>query len=119
MKKLANKIFDKKRKYFRRKQKTNTATKENTNLPRVIVNRSNSYIYAQAVDRSGNVLAAGNDLKLKEGTKKEKAYEVGQNLWKTLLDKWVDKVAFDRNWFPYHGRVANVAEWLRQSWVKV
>ena len=119
MRKLSNKIFEKKLKHQRRKARTNNATKYNTNLPRVIVNRSNSYIYAQAVDKQGYVLAAANDLKIKEWTKKEKAFRVWEELAKKLNENWITQVAFDRNWFIYHGRVAQLAEWLRNSGLKV
>lgn len=113
MKKLSNKIFEKSRRHSRRKNRVNTILKTNTNLPRVIVNRTNKYIYSQVVDVNWNVIASSNDLNLKTWTKKERAFIVGQNLSKKLQDKNLVDVCFDRNWYIYHWRVEQVAEWLR------
>jgi ribosomal protein L18 len=52
MKKVKNKIKEVRRKYLRRKHRVNTILKKVTNLPRLIVFRSNRYIYAQIVDRN-------------------------------------------------------------------
>jgi ribosomal protein L18 len=66
MKKVKNKIKEVRRKYLRRKHRVNTILKKVTTLPRLIVYRSNKYIYAQIIDKNGNVLAAASDLKIKE-----------------------------------------------------
>lgn len=119
MRKITNKLYEKKHRYQKRKEKSNNRLKTNTNLPRVIVNKSNCYNYAQVVDKSGKVLAVANDLKDSEWTKKEKALRVWQKIAEKLKSNWIEKVAFDRNWNIYHGRVAKVAEWIRQWWVSL
>jgi ribosomal protein L18 len=40
--------------------------KKVTDLPRLIVFKSNKYTYAQIVDRNWNVIAAASDLKMKK-----------------------------------------------------
>ncbi len=113
MKKLSNKLFEKSKRHWMRKKRSNKTIKSVSNLPRVIVNRSNIYIYAQLVDSNWIVIASSNDLKGISWTKKERAYEVWKNLASKILDKWYDKIAFDRNWYIYHWRVEQLAEWIR------
>ncbi len=117
-KKIRNKIKEKRQKFFRRKHRVNTVLKLNSDLPRLIVFRSNKYIYAQVVDKNGKVLASANDLKIKEWTKTERAYKVWQLVAERALKAWIEKVAFDRNWYKYHGRVKALADGARQWGLK-
>ena len=117
-KKIRNRIKEIKNRYFRRKHRVNTILKKVSDLPRLIVFRSNKYTYAQVVDKNGNVIAAASDMKVKEWTKTERAYKVGQEVAKKLLEKWVNKVAFDRNGYKYIGRVKAVADWARDAWLQ-
>ena len=66
MKKVKNKIKEVRRRYLRRKHRINTILKKVTDLPRLIVFKSNKYTYAQIVDRNWNVIAAASDLKMKK-----------------------------------------------------
>jgi ribosomal protein L18 len=52
MKKVKNKIKEVRRRYLRRKHRINTILKKVTDLPRLIVFKSNKYTYAQIVDRN-------------------------------------------------------------------
>jgi ribosomal protein L18 len=52
-----------------------------------------------------------------EGTKKEKAFAVWKAVASLAKSNWVTEVVFDRNWYLYHWRVAQVAEWARQEWL--
>jgi len=117
-KKIRNQIKEKRRRYLRRKHRVNTVIKKNSDLPRLIVFKSRRYIYAQIVDKNGNVLAAASDIKQTEGKKIERAQKVWEEVAKKALEKWIEKVAFDRNWFMYHWRVKALAEWARQAWLK-
>ncbi|MEF2175740.1 MAG: 50S ribosomal protein L18 [Candidatus Absconditabacteria bacterium] len=119
MKKLANKIADTTRKYLRRKNRTNVKAKVLTDLPRLIINRSNKYIYAQVISRDGSVIASSSDLKLTEGTKLSRARIVGSDLASKLKEKKVDKVTFDRNGFIYHGRVKSIADGVREGGINM
>lgn len=104
------------RAFLRRKHRTNTIAKSTTTRPRLIVSRSNKHIHAQVIDAEWMVIASSYDIWL-SGTKQEKAYVVWQTVWKAACSKWITDVVFDRNWFLYHGRVAKVAEWARESWL--
>ena len=88
----------------------------NMDRPRVAVFKSGQHIYAQIIDDlKGKTLVAESDLKIKEGTKKEKATKVGETLAGKAIKAKITKVVFDRGGFAYHGRVAAVAEGLRKG----
>lgn len=113
--------------------------------PRVCVFRSNSNIYAQIIDdSSGCTLASVSSLKLavpdaaakpadegegkkksKKGDKKAKnppngakmrqAREVGRKVAEVAKDKGITKIRFDRGGYLYHGRVAALADAMREG----
>lgn len=101
-----------------RKHRTNTIVKVTSERPRLVVHRSNKYIYAQLIDRSGNVVAATQDFDLKKGTKSERAYQVGEAIAKAAQASNIQEVVFDRNGFLYHGRVKQLAEGARAGGLK-
>lgn len=118
-KKIRKRIINIRRKYLRRKHRINTILKKVSDLPRLIVFRSNKYTYVQVVDKDWKVLASANDMKLSWWTKTERAFKVGQDIAKKLLEKGIEKVAFDRNGYKYIWRVKAVAEGARESWLKI
>lgn len=84
--------------------------------PRLIVFRSLKHIYAQVFDdQTGKVVAAASDLKVKKGSKLEKARSVGEEVAKQALAKQVAAVSFDRNGYKYHGRVKELAQAAREA----
>lgn len=92
-------------------------SKRLSNLPRLIVNRSNAHIRAQIVDRVWNVLYSAYDLKL-SWTKSERAFETWRLIGSAAVSWWLKSIVFDRNWYLYHGRVAKLAEWARSAWLE-
>ena len=90
--------------------------------PRLVVFRSNRYIYVQAVDDSkGHTIAAASSLEkelrdsLKSTSNIEAAKKVGELIAKRLLEKNIKKVVFDRNGYIYHGRVKALADAAREA----
>ncbi|MBI3283145.1 50S ribosomal protein L18 [Candidatus Curtissbacteria bacterium] len=82
--------------------------------PRLVVARSNRFIYAQIVDDTkGVTLQSASDLKMGSKSKIERAKEVGVNLAKLAAKKNIKKVIFDRAGYKYHGRIKAVAEGAR------
>lgn len=86
--------------------------------PRLIVTRSNLHIYAQIIDASGKVLAASSDKAVtstdkKAKTKTERAQMVGAEIATVAKKAKVTKVAFDRGYYKYQGRVKALAESAR------
>lgn len=84
--------------------------------PRVAVFKSGQHIYAQIIDDSkGVTLVSESDLKIKTGTKTERATKVGESLAQKAIKAKITKIVFDRGGFMYHGRIAAVAEGLRKG----
>lgn len=84
--------------------------------PRLSVFRSNAHIYAQLIDDENSVtLAAANDASVTNGTKSEKAAEVGKALAKIMLEKGINACVFDRGGYLYHGRVKVLADAVREA----
>ena len=90
--------------------------------PRLSVFRSNNQMYCQLIDDStGTTLLALSTLHksvkdLIAGKKPvEQAKILGAEFAKLCAEKSIDKVAFDRNGFIYHGRVQAVADGAREG----
>jgi large subunit ribosomal protein L18 len=88
---------------------------------RISVFRSINHIYAQIVDdKEGKTLASFSSLKLSDNSqdKKSTAHKVGVELGKRALEANLGSFFFDRGRYLYHGRVAALAEGLRESGLK-
>lgn len=97
-----------------RTRKVRAKLRSRSNMPRLIVFRSNKYIYAQIVDdNSSTTVTASSNIKTKTKGKIENAKIVGQNLAKKALEQKIKKVVFDRGGYKYHGRVKALAEGAR------
>src|SRR5512144_401725 len=92
--------------------------------PRLTVYKSLKHIYAQVVDdTTGRTLAYASSLskELKgkdEGDKTAEAKRVGSLIAQKCKAANVEAVVFDRNGFPYHGRIAAVADAAREAGLK-
>ncbi len=88
-------------------------------VPRLVIFRSNRYIYAQLVDDvSSKTLASSSDLKLKSKDpigKVQQAKNVGLTIAKLAQAKKIKKAVFDRAGYKYHGRVKALAEGAREG----
>ncbi len=91
--------------------------------PRMIIVRSNKYLYTQVVDdSSGNVLASASTLEkdvksqLEKSTKdKGAAKMMGKIIADRLKEQKVNVVVFDRNIYPFTGRVKEFADSAREN----
>jgi len=91
--------------------------------PRLSVFRSNKEINAQLIDDVAGVTLVAASSREKEivttkGTKIEIAALVGKALAKKAAKAGIEKVAFDRNGFLYHGRVKALADGAREAGLK-
>jgi large subunit ribosomal protein L18 len=101
-------------KRFRIKKRIRSQVKGTEARPRLTVFRSNKAIYAQVIDdTTRTTLASANDLKMKDGSKAERAAKVGETVAKLALDKKINTVVFDRNGYKYVGRIKTLAESAR------
>ena len=93
---------------------------------RLTVHRTSQHIYAQVIDATGGkVLASASTLET--GVKKEvkntsncdAATAVGKRIAELAQKAGVERVAFDRSGFRYHGRVKALAEAAREAGLKL
>lgn len=90
--------------------------------PRLSVYKSNKHLYVQVIDDTvGRTLAFASTRskelsdKLGDLDKKEAGRLVGKLIAEKAQAANVKRVVFDRNGFPYHGRLAAVAEAAREA----
>jgi len=106
------KIYNRKQ---RRKKRISSRYFGTEKKPRVVIYRSNRYIYAQVIDdEKAKTLISEMAVKKKEAAKK-----MGLKLAEALIKKGINQVIFDRGSYAYHGRVAAVAEGLREGNLKL
>ena len=93
--------------------------------PRMTVHRSLKNLYVQVVDdtQSKTIISFSTQDKefLKSAPKKgkvAKSEKLGQHFAARLKEKGVQKVAFDRGGYKYHGRIKALADSLRQAGIQ-
>ncbi|HDQ88804.1 MAG TPA: 50S ribosomal protein L18 [candidate division WWE3 bacterium] len=103
----------------RRTKRTRSKIYGTPERPRLVVFRSNKYIYAQLVDDTkGMTLATIDSLVIdahKKGTKVEASFELGKKMAEVAKNLGVDTVIFDKRCYRYHGRVKSFAEGAREG----
>ncbi len=89
---------------------------------RLSVHRTNSHIYAQIISADGGQILASASTVEKEvraqvpnGGNTAAAALVGKRLAEKAKAAGIDKVAFDRSGFKFHGRVKALAEAAREN----
>ena len=87
---------------------------------RLCVNRTPRHIYAQIISSDGaEILATASTVEkdLREGKtgNAEAAAKVGQLIAERAIAKGIEKVAFDRSGFKYHGRLKALADAAREG----
>ena len=101
-----------------RKERVRFKSKKVSKRSRLSVFRSNNHLYAQLIDDiNGTTLASASSLeksiKDKKLQRKEIAELIGKNIAKKIISKGIDKVAFDRGKYKYHGLIKILAEAAR------
>jgi large subunit ribosomal protein L18 len=92
---------------------------------RLTVHRTNTHIYAQIMSAAGDkVLASASSAekelraKLKNGGNRKAAEAVGQRIAEKAKGLGVERIAFDRAGYRYHGRVKALADAARAGGLK-
>jgi large subunit ribosomal protein L18 len=105
---------------LRRVRKTRAKIRE-LEVNRLCVFRTPRHIYAQVIDPNGStVLASASTLNaavrslIKNGGNVEAAQEVGRLIAQNAKAAGVDRVAFDRSGFRFHGRIKALADAARE-----
>ncbi len=93
--------------------------------PRVVVRRSLKHFYAQAVDDERGIVITGASTlspeikaEISYGGNKVAAAKVGELMAKRLKEKGIERIAFDRAGYRYHGRVKECAEAMRKGGIE-
>lgn len=109
---------------IRRHQRVRKKVHGTASRPRLAVFRSAKHIYVQAInDLEGCTVASASTLIAElpsitqEGVtgKRKSAMAVGKLIAQRLKDLGVESVVFDRGGFIYHGRVAALADGVREG----
>jgi large subunit ribosomal protein L18 len=113
--------MEKKEKRQRRARRTRAKIKR-LGVLRLCVHRTPRHIYAQvlASDGSGVIVSASTVVKelrksLKSTGNKEAAEAVGKLIAERAKAAGVERVAFDRSGFNYHGRIKALADAAREA----
>ena len=101
-----------------RKERVRYKSKKFSKRNRLSVFRSNNHLYAQLIDDSNGITLASassleKSIKEKKLQRKEIAELIGKNIAKKIISKGIDKVAFDRGKYKYHGLIKILAEAAR------
>ena len=114
----------KKERRQRRAIKTRMKIRE-LGVARLTVHRTPQHIYAQVFAADGSkVLASASTVQtdvregLKNGKNSEAASRVGKLIAERAIAAGVEKVAFDRSGYRYHGRIKALAEAAREGGLK-
>mgnify|MGYP000205078354 CR=1 FL=1 len=116
-------MLDKKLKRKRRATKTRAKIRQ-LGVPRLCVARTSNHIYAQIIisaDHGDKVLASASTLDKEiralgtRGSNIKSAKLVGDFVAKRALAAGINRVAFDRSGFKYHGCVKALAEATREA----
>ncbi len=89
--------------------------------PRLCVFRSSKHLYAQVVDDlAGRTIVAASTVQEKtdKGCTNESAKLIGQRIAERAKAAGIERVAFDRNGFRFHGRIKTLAEAAREGGLK-
>lgn len=118
---MVNKIAKKQKKYLKRKLRSKKHLKVSATRPRLVIFRSNKYLYIQLMDdlerkvicSLSSISSSLKDKKL--GKSIESAKVLGAEMAKKVKEAGFDKVAFDRNGFLYHGKIQAIADSMREN----
>jgi large subunit ribosomal protein L18 len=109
---------------LRRARRTRAKIKQ-LKVPRLSVHRTPRHIYAQVFGAEGaSVLASASSLdktlrqQIENGGNVSAATLVGKLLAERARVKGIERVAFDRGGYKYHGRIRALADAARESGLK-
>lgn len=94
--------------------------------PRLMVNKTSKHVYCQLIDDvAGKTIASASTRdkelrgQVKNGGNKDAAAAVGKAIAEKASAAGVNAVCFDRGRFRYHGRVAALADAVREAGISL
>ena len=112
--------MEKKQRRQRRARRTRAKIHE-LEINRLCVHRPPRHIYAQIIAPEGGVIASASTLlkdvqkDLKGTGNKDAAAAIGKLIAERAKAQGIEKVAFDRSGFNYHGRIKALADAAREA----
>ena len=117
-------MSDKRDSRLRRAAQTRARQRE-LGVTRLAVHRTNQHIYAQVISGDGKKILASASTAEKEvrtqlpnGGNKAAATVVGKRIAEKAKKLGIERVAFDRSGFRFHGRVKALADAAREGGLK-
>jgi large subunit ribosomal protein L18 len=104
-----------------RRAKSARAKIRQSDMPSLSIHRTDKNLYAQIISGDGTkTLASASSLEKdlvsgKSGKNVEAAKEIGKAIAERAIKAGIEKVAFDRSGFLYHGKVKALAEAAREA----
>ena len=107
----------------RRRNRSKSTSMFHEKYPRLVVYRSNRHFEGQIINDFESktlVSASSKDSSLKKAiasskSKTEVSIIIGKTIAKKAIDSKIKKVVFDRNGYPFHGRVKAFADAAREE----
>ena len=107
----------------RRRNRSKSSSMFHEKYPRLVVYRSNRHFESQIINDFESktlVSASSKDSSLKKTiaaskSKTEVSKVIGKAIGKKAIDNKIKKVVFDRNGYPFHGRVKAFADAARDA----
>ncbi len=110
----------------RRKRRVRKRVHGTAERPRMTVFKSNKHIYVQVIDDDlGATLVSTSTMNgelrvaIKDLNKKDAATKIGEAAASSCKEAKISQVVFDRNGYPYTGRVAAVADGARSGGIEL
>jgi len=105
---------------IKRQERTRFKLRKISKRNRLTVFRSNNHLYAQIIDDQKGVTIASSssvekEIKEKNLNRKELAQMIGKEIAKKSMIKGVNKVAFDKGKYKYHGLIKILADAARNE----
>ena len=102
-----------------RHRRVRSKIKGTSSRPRLSVFKSNKFIYAQVIDDdNASTIISFDSRKIKDGTPRDKALIMGEEIAKLSKDKKIEEVVFDRGGYIYTGVVKALADGARKGGLK-
>ena len=107
----------------RRRNRSKSSSMFHEKYPRLVVYRSNRHFEGQIINDFESktlVSASSKDSSLKKAiasskSKSDVSMIIGKAIAKKAIDSKIKKVVFDRNGYPFHGRVKAFADAAREE----
>lgn len=117
-------VKQKKLKHIKAQRRSKKNLKSSPDRPRMIVFKSNKYIYVQVKDDINNkILCSSSSIakelkELKLGKNIKSAEIIGKDIAQKLKKLNITQVCFDRNGYRYHGKIKALADACRKEGIK-